>query len=58
MLIAQAVERDMVLVSKDAEFDGYGVNHLGDPAHVDAGTTLGTPTAHTSHLTYVEVDVC
>ena len=58
MLIAQAEERNMVLVSKDAEFNGYGVNRLGDPAHIDAGTTLGTRTAHTSHLTYAKVDVC
>ena len=43
---------------RDAEFDGDGVNRLGGPAHVDAGTTLGTPTAHTSHLTYAKVDVC
>ena len=28
MLIAQAMERNMALVSKDAEFDGYGVNRL------------------------------
>lgn len=28
MLIAQAMERNMALVSKDAELDGYGVNRL------------------------------
>ena len=28
MLIAQAMERNMALVSKDAEFDGYGVDRL------------------------------
>ena len=28
MLIAQAMERNMALVSKDAEFEGYGVNRL------------------------------
>ena len=28
MLIAQAIEHDMALVSIDAVFDGYGVNRL------------------------------